>query len=44
MNTTMKWLLKRELWEHKGGFVWTPAIVGAIIGMARRLIWSGGAG
>ncbi len=33
MNTTMKWLLKREIWEHKGGFVWTPAIVGAIIAL-----------
>jgi ABC-2 type transport system permease protein len=33
MNMTMKWLLKREIWEHKGGFVWTPAIVGAIIAL-----------
>jgi ABC-2 type transport system permease protein len=30
MNT-MKWLLKREYWEHKGGFVWAPAVVGAIM-------------
>ena len=28
MNT-YKWLLKREFWEHKGGFFWTPAVVGA---------------
>ena len=27
MNT-MKWLLKRELWEHKGAFLWTPMLVG----------------
>ena len=26
MNT-FKWLLKREYWEHKGGFFWAPAIV-----------------
>ncbi|MBS0456080.1 MAG: hypothetical protein JSS44_01945 [Proteobacteria bacterium] len=30
MNT-MKWLLKREYWEHKGGFFWAPLIVGAIM-------------
>ena len=33
MNTTMKWLLKREFWEHKGGFFWTPAVVGAILAL-----------
>ena len=26
----LKWLLKRELWEHKGGFVWAPLIAGII--------------
>jgi hypothetical protein len=26
----LKWLLKRELWEHKGGFIWAPLITGAI--------------
>jgi ABC-2 type transport system permease protein len=30
MNT-MKWLVKREFWEHKGGFYWTPAVIGAIM-------------
>ncbi len=30
MNT-MKWLIKREFWEHKGGFFWAPMIVGALI-------------
>ena len=30
MNT-FKWLLKREFWEHKGGFFWTPVVVGALM-------------
>ena len=30
MNT-FKWLLKREFWEHKGGFLWLPIIVGALM-------------
>ena len=30
MNT-FKWLLKREFWEHKGGFFWMPIIVGTIM-------------
>jgi len=30
MNT-MKWLVKREFWEHKGGFYWAPIVVGAIM-------------
>ena len=30
MNT-MKWLVKREFWEHKGGFFWTPAVIGGVI-------------
>ena len=30
MNT-FTWLLKREFWEHKGGFFWTPLVVGAIM-------------
>lgn len=29
MNT-FKWLLKREYWEHRGGFLWAPMIAGAI--------------
>ena len=35
MNTprsnTMSWLIKREFWEHKGGFFWAPIWVGAIM-------------
>jgi ABC-2 type transport system permease protein len=30
MNT-MKWLLKREYWEHKGGFFWAPVVVATLI-------------
>ena len=29
--STMKWLIKRELWEHKGGFFWAPIVVGGIL-------------
>ncbi len=29
MNT-MKWLIKREFWEHKGGFLWAPVITGGV--------------
>lgn len=24
------WLVRREFWEHRGGFVWTPLIVAAV--------------
>jgi ABC-2 type transport system permease protein len=27
---TFQMLLKREFWEHKGGFLWTPLIAGAV--------------
>ncbi|HHW4680057.1 MAG TPA: ABC transporter permease, partial [Xylella taiwanensis] len=27
---TFVWLLKREYWEHRGGFFWAPVITGAI--------------
>lgn len=30
-TTTMKWLLRREFWEHKGAMFWAPAIVGALL-------------
>ena len=26
---TMKWLLRREYWEHKGMLMWAPLAVGA---------------
>lgn len=25
-----RWLLRREFWEHKGGFFWAPLITGAV--------------
>lgn len=28
---TMKWLLRREFWEHKGAFLWAPIAVGAAL-------------
>jgi len=28
---TMQWLIKRELWEHKGMLCWAPAVVAAAI-------------
>ena len=30
MNT-MKWLLRREFWEHKGSMFWAPIAVGALM-------------
>jgi ABC-2 type transport system permease protein len=29
MNT-MKWLMKREFWENRGGFFWAPVIAGIV--------------
>ena len=29
MNT-FSWLVKREYWEHRGGFLWTPAIISLV--------------
>jgi ABC-2 type transport system permease protein len=32
MNTiSMKWLLRREFWEHKGSMFWAPVIVAALL-------------
>ncbi|UVW26833.1 ABC-2 transporter permease [Massilia sp. H6] len=28
---TMKWLLRREFWEHKGAFFWAPVAVGCAL-------------
>ncbi|HEY0333477.1 MAG TPA: ABC transporter permease [Stenotrophomonas sp.] len=30
-SSTFGWLLKREFWEHRGGFLWAPAITGGIV-------------
>jgi ABC-2 type transport system permease protein len=29
--TTMQWLLRREVWEHKGMVLWAPAVVACIV-------------
>ena len=28
---TMKWLIKREMWEHKGMLVWAPTVIAAVV-------------
>src|SRR3954463_10148835 len=28
---TMKWLLRREYWEHKGAFFWAPVAIAALL-------------
>ncbi|WP_332877491.1 hypothetical protein [Massilia sp. S19_KUP03_FR1] len=28
---TLQWMLRREIWEHKGSLFWAPAIVAAIL-------------
>jgi ABC-2 type transport system permease protein len=30
---TMKWLLRREFWEHKGAMFWAPVVVSALMVM-----------
>jgi ABC-2 type transport system permease protein len=30
----MKWLIRREIWEHKGAFVWTPMVLSALLVLA----------
>jgi ABC-2 type transport system permease protein len=29
-QTNMYWLVKREFWEHRGGFLWAPIITGGV--------------
>ena len=29
--TTLKWLIQREFWEHKGAFVWAPVILSGVM-------------
>ncbi|EKU24497.1 hypothetical protein [Xanthomonas graminis] len=36
--TTFKWLLKREYWEHRGGFLWAPVIAGSVITVLYALL------
>ncbi|MGK5067938.1 hypothetical protein [Janthinobacterium sp. RT4P48] len=37
----MKWLIRRELWEHKGMLLWTPAIIGIAMTVLATLIMIG---
>ena len=37
---TLQWMLRREIWEHKGSLLWAPAIVAAIL----LLVTGGSAG
>lgn len=36
---TILWLIKREYWEHKDGFLWAPAAVSALL-IGIMLLWS----
>jgi ABC-2 type transport system permease protein len=29
--STMKWLIRREFWEHKGSLIWAPLVFGGLI-------------
>lgn len=29
--TTLKWLIRRELWEHRGSMLWAPVIVAVVL-------------
>ncbi|HEX7815492.1 hypothetical protein [Dyella sp.] len=35
---TFYWLLKREYWEHRGGFLWAPIIAGGILLLLQLLL------
>ena len=32
------WLLKREFWENRGGFLWAPVIAGGIVASLYTLL------
>jgi energy-coupling factor transporter ATP-binding protein EcfA2 len=34
---TMKWLIKREMWENKGMLLWTPIVVAAVVAILLTL-------
>ena len=34
----MQWLIRRELWEHKGMLVWTPALIGIVMTVLGALV------
>lgn len=37
----MKWLIRRELWEHKAMLLWTPAIIGIVMTVLAALMTAG---
>ncbi|APA69191.1 hypothetical protein [Janthinobacterium sp. 1_2014MBL_MicDiv] len=37
----MQWLLRRELWEHKGMLLWTPAVIGIVMTLLGALMTIG---
>jgi ABC-2 type transport system permease protein len=37
----MQWLIRRELWEHKGMLVWTPALIGIVMTVLGALMTIG---
>jgi ABC-2 type transport system permease protein len=39
---TLYWLIKREFWEHRGGFFWAPAITAAVFLMIAIMSIMGG--
>ena len=34
----MSWLIRRELWEHKGMLLWTPALIGIVMTVLATLL------
>nr|WP_314631176.1 hypothetical protein [uncultured Janthinobacterium sp.] len=34
----MQWLIRRELWEHKGMLLWTPALIGVVMTLLGALM------
>lgn len=30
---TMKWLIKREMWENKGSLLWAPVVISSLVGL-----------
>ncbi|PJC95356.1 hypothetical protein GQ37_028025 [Janthinobacterium sp. BJB1] len=37
----MQWLIRRELWEHKGMLLWTPALIGIVMTVLGALMTIG---
>lgn len=37
-TNTFTWLLKREFWENRGGFLWAPLITGGIVSLLTAVL------